>query len=197
VSEPMTASVPPDEAADMLDSVELSREAAERRAGAYWFAPVVVGVLLWFSAYFLSIWDGAGVAVYWLAVAPVAYVVIKRYERIQLRLSGAVSRSPSWFHLLTGSFIAGCAVCGAIGGAIGEPDVVGYGPLLTLVAACAVSAWRDRTRERLVWTVVLAVFTVIVVVFADSVEYPARFFAVAIGANLVVTGFTERNRRGA
>jgi len=191
------STVPPEEAEALLESVEQSRAAAEQRAGAYWFAPVIVGALLWLSVFFFPVWDGAGVAVYWLAVTPFAYFAIKRYERIQLRLSGAVSRAPSSFQLITASFIAACVACGAIGGAIGEPDVIGYGPVFAVAAACAVGAWRDRSRRLAVGAVGVLGFLLAVVVFSDSVEPPAFFFAIAGGVNLMIDGFSARNKRGA
>jgi hypothetical protein len=196
MSEPATTTVPPEEAEELLASVERARDAADRRAGAYWFAPVLAGALLWVSAYFFSVWDGAGVTVFWLVVAPSAYVAVRRYERTQLNLSGAISRPPA-YQQIAGLFVASCVVSGAIGGATGEPDVIGYGPLIGLLAACAVAARRHGNRHFAVWAFLVAAFTLLVVVFAGSVEYPARFFAVAIGANLFVEGFSERNRRGA
>jgi hypothetical protein len=186
--------VPPDEAARTLASVKAAREAADRRLAANWFAPVVVGALLFFSYAFFGVYDGGGVALYWLAVAPFAAFAIKRYELVQLRRSGGV-RSWRPYALLAGSFIASCVVCGAAGAATGEPDIIVFGPPFGIALAYAWWAWTDRSRRFLIWSIAVAIIATGVAVLGAG--DPSGVLAAVIGARLVLEGFTERNSRGA
>ncbi len=81
---------------------------------------------------------------------------------------------------------------GAIGGATGEPVVVNYGSLLGLAAAYAYVAWRDRRPGFAAWAVVIAAAPL--VLYLLGMENPARIAALALGGNLVIEGFRERNK---
>lgn len=191
-----STSIPPDEAAELLESVETAREAAEQRMGAYWFPLVVVGGLLLATSWFFSVWDGGAVALFWLVVAPFALFAVKRYERVQLRASGAVRDRRA--HLtVAGAFIAACVVLGAIGGVTGERDLINYGPLFGVAAVYAAVAWRDRSRRLTAWAVGVSAFALTSPYILPSLDDPARVMALVTGANLVIEGFAERNRRGA
>lgn len=192
----MTTSIPDDEAAELLESVEAAREAANRRMGAYWFPLVVVGGLLFATSWFFSVWDGGAVALFWLVVAPFAYYAVKRYERIQLRASGAVQDRRAYL-VGAGSFIAACVVLGAIGGVTGEPDLIDHGPLFGIAAVFAALAWRDRSLRFVAWAIGVCALGLASVFVLTSLDDPARIFALGIGGNLVLEGFIERNRRGA
>jgi len=192
----MTTSVPPDEAAELLESVEAAREAAERRMGTYWFPLVVVGGLLFATSLFLNAWNGAAVALFWLVVAPFAVCAVRRYERIQLRASGAI-RARRAYLVVAGSFIAACVVLGAIGGATGEPDLIKYGPIFGIAAVYAAIAWRDHSLRFAAWAIGISALALLFVFVLSTEDGPAWIFALAIGGNLVIEGFTERNRRGA
>ena len=186
--------VAPDEAAQTLQSVRAAREAADRRLAANWLPLVVAGVLLFMSFWFFDVWDGAGVSVFWLAVSPFALYAVKRYDRIQMRLSGAIRNRRGWV-LYAGSFIAACIVCGVVGGATGTPDIINFGPPFGIVAAYAAVAIRDRSLEMAGWAgVVAAIATVAIVLDAG---HPAPVFAAAIGGVLIMEGFSDRNKRGA
>lgn len=190
------SAVPPDEAAQTLATVRAAREATEGRLGAFWFPLVVVGVLLFVSSWFFHVWAGGAVALFWLVAAPFAMYAVKRYQHIQLRASGAVQSGRPYL-LLTASFIASCVVLGAIGGVTGEPDLINYGPLFGIAAVCAARAWRDRSVRYAAWAVGIATFALATIFAFGGIDDPARIFALAIGANLVIEGFGERNRRGA
>lgn len=192
----MTTSIPPDEAAELLESVEAAREAAEQRMGAYWFPLVVVGGLMVATSWFFAVWDGAAVAIFWLVVAPFALFAVKRYERVQLRASGAV-RDRRTHLMVAGGFIAACVVLGAIGGATGEPDLINYGPLFGVAVVYAVLAWRHRSPRLAAWAVGVSAFALASPHIFSSLDDPARVLALVVGANLVIEGVGERNRRGA
>ncbi len=83
-----SAAAQPDEAAQTLESVRAAREAAERRLAPNWFPLVVAGLLLFASSFVFDVGDGAAVAAFWLAAAPLAFVAVKLQQRLELRLSG-------------------------------------------------------------------------------------------------------------
>ncbi|MGI8730217.1 MAG: hypothetical protein ACR2LK_09560 [Solirubrobacteraceae bacterium] len=189
----MQSSAPaqPDEAAQTLESVRAAREAADRRLASNWFALVVVGGLLFVSSFLFSVWDGAAVALFWLAVTPLALFAVKRHQRSRLRAEGAV-RDPRAGVLVAGGFIAACVVFGTVGGAIGEPALINTGPLLGIAAVYAFLAWRDRSASFVAWSVGVAVVTVAIVLI--GMEDPARFVALGIGGGMALDGFRERNK---
>jgi FtsH-binding integral membrane protein len=186
------STVAPDEAAELLEGVRAAREAADRRMAANWLSLVVAGALLIVTWVFFDAYDGGAVALYWVALAPLALLAARRYERMQLQLAGAV-RSRRGYAVFAGSFIGSCVACGAAGAIAGEPDVITFGPLFGVACAYGFVAWKDRNRNFAAWALGLAVVASATVLL--DAGHPARALALGIGGRLVLEGVAERGRR--
>ncbi len=185
--------VPPEEAAQTLDSVRAAREATDHRLASNGFPLFVGAAALFVSSFLIGVWDGAAVALYWLVATPVLLYALKRDERLQLRLSGAVRNRRTWI-IYAGSFVASCVVCGIAAAATGEPDVVNHGPVFGVAAVHAAIALRDRKAGLAFWALVLAALAGVgILTGGDGL---AGTFAVVVGGVLVLEGFAERRSRG-
>jgi hypothetical protein len=186
-----TAAIPPDEAAQLLESVRTARHATRGRLRSYWFALVVFGVLTILSAPFFSLWDGGGVALFWLVAAPAGTLAVVRYQRGRAFATGAM-RDARPYNITAGALIAACFGLGIIGGVTDQADVASFGPPLAISAAYLVFAWLERSLALALLAMSVAGLTIGLAV-AD-VDHAARILALSYGASFAIVGLLVRPR---
>jgi len=187
-----TAAIPPDEAAQMLDSVRDTRAATRGQLRSYWFALIVFGVLTMLSAPFFSIWEGAAVALFWLVAAPAGTFAVARQQRAQTQAAGA-HRAARPYMITAAALIAACFALGVTGGAMDERDLANFGPPLAVSAAYLVFAWLERSIALAMLATGLAALTIAFA--AGDVEHAAQILALTYGASFLTLGLIARARR--
>lgn len=187
-----TAVIPPDEAARTLDSVRETRAATRGQLRSYWFALIVFGVLTMLSAPFFSIWDGAGVALFWLVAAPAGTFAVARHQCAQ-RLAAGAHRPARPYMITAWALIAACFALGGAGGIVGEQDLARFGPPLAIAVAYLVFAWLERSIALAALALGLAALTI---AFATGdVGHAAPILALTYGASFLTLGVIARARR--
>jgi len=186
-----TTAVPPDEAAQLLDSVRTARDATRGRLRSYWFALVVFGVLTTLSAPFFAIWNGGGVALFWLVAAPAGTFAVMRYQRGRASATGAW-RAGRPYNITAGALIAACFGLGIIGGVTDHMDIANFGPPLAISAAYLVFAWLERSLALALLALSVAGLTIGLAV-AD-VDHAAQILALSYGASFAIVGLAVRPR---
>lgn len=187
-----SATIPPDEAAHTLQSVRAARDATRGRLASFWYPLIVFGVLTMLSAPAFGIWDGGGVALFWLVAAPLGTFLTIRHQRAQMLATGAVRCERSY--AITGcALIAACFGLGAIGGVTGHDDIARFGPPLAISAAYLVFARLERNVRLAVLASALAAVTIFAAI-AD-VGHASQALAIGYGGSFVLLGLSERPRR--
>lgn len=186
----LSTAVPPDEAAQTLQSIRATRDAARERIPPYWFGLVVFGALTMASAWLLEPWDGLAVALFWLVAGPLGWLLVERRQRAELLATGAADTGRPYARTAA-TFTLSAVALGAIGGALREPEVAAFGIPLAIAAAYYVFAWVDRRPGHAVWaTAVVALVGLAVLIGAGTGG--AFGLYQALGLRFVIEGFQGR-----
>lgn len=186
-----SATLPPNEAAQTLQSVRAARAVTRRRLSGYAFPLIVFGALTLLSAPFFAIWEGAGVALFWLVAAPLGTFAVARHQRTRALTMGA-GRAGRPYAITATALIAACFALGIVGGASGELDIAKFGPPLAICAAYVVFAWLERSIALAALATVVGALTIGFAV-AD-VDDAAQILALIYGASFVALGLGVRVR---
>lgn len=184
-----TAAIPPDEAARTLESVRATRDATHGQLRSYWYPLIVFGTLTMLSAPFFALWDGGGVALFWLVAAPAGSFAVVRHQCTQALIMGA-GRAVRPYAITGIALIVACFGLGAIGGATGELDIANFGPPLAVAAAYVAFAWLERSAALAALATGLAALTIGFAV--SGVDHAAPILALTYGASFVVVGLAAR-----
>jgi hypothetical protein len=187
-----STTIPPDEAARTLAGVRAARDATRGRLSAFWYPLIVFGALTMLSAPTFAIWDGAGVALFWLVAAPLGTFLTIRHQRAEMLATGAVRVERPY--IVTGcALIAACFILGGVGGATGQEDIANFGPPLAISTAYLMFAWLERNVRLAVLAVALAALAIFAL--AADAGHPAQSLALGYGGSFVLLGLSERPRR--
>ncbi|MDX6691337.1 MAG: hypothetical protein QOG15_2794 [Solirubrobacteraceae bacterium] len=189
-----SATIPPDEAARTLASVRAARDATRGQLASFWYPLVVFGVLTMLSAPTFQIWDGGGVALFWLIAAPVGTFLTIRHQRAEMLATGAV-RCERSYSITACVLIAACFGLGVVGGVTGHDDIARFGPPLAISAAYLVFARLERNLRLAALASALAALTIFAAI-AD-VGHASQALALGYGGSFVLLGLSERPRRPA
>lgn len=189
MSKPTPSALSPDEAARTLDSVRSTRAETKGQLRSYWYPLIVFGVLTMLSAPFFALWDGSGVALFWLVAAPLGSFAVVRHQQTQALTVGA-GRAVRPYAITGIALIVACFGLGAIGGATGELDIANFGPPLAVATAYVVFAWLERSLALAALATALAAITIGFAAF--GVEHAAPILALIYGASFVALGLAAR-----
>lgn len=184
------ASVSPDEASQKLKSVRDARTASRGRLRSYSYPLIVFGALTMLSAPFFSIWEGAGVALFWLVAAPAGAFVVAREQRTREITVGA-GRSARPYAITAAALVLACFALGTIGGVTDQVDVSRFGPPLAVSIAYLVFAWLERSAALAALATLVAVLTFVLAI--TGIDHAAQILALTYGASFLTLGVIARS----
>lgn len=187
---PPAAPVPPDEAVQALDRVYSARAATRGQLRSYSYPLIVFGALTMLSTPFFSIWEGAGVAAFWLVAAPAGALVVARQQRAREITIGAGRASRSYAVTATALVLA-CFGLGMIGSVTDQVDVSRFGPPLAISIAYLVFSRLERSVALAALASVAAALTIVLAV--TDVEHAVQILTLTYGASFLTLGVITRS----
>lgn len=182
---PPATTVPPDEAVQALDRVYSARAATRGRLRSYSYPLIVFGALTMLSTPFFSIWEGAGVALFWLVAAPAGALVVARQQFAREITIGA-GRAPRPYAVTATALVLACFGLGMIGGVTDQVDVSRFGPPLAISIAYLVFSRLERSVTLAALATAAAALTIVLAV--TDIDHAVQILTLTYGASFLILG---------